>query len=172
MIMLSKSILSYQGPLSFSTIEWLLSEFKLAAQEHDLSFTIYKKMVSVMIEALENITKYSDPVLCDGNQSSRFCPSFLISCNDSLVEMETSNPVKKRDVKSISDLIDHINSHDAPALKELYKTTMINGEFTPKGGAGLGFIEMAKTSGSKLEYEFENLSKDYSLYIFRVSINR
>ena len=170
--MLSKSILSYQGPLSFSTIEWLLSEFKLAAQEHDLSFTIYKKMVSVMIEALENITKYSDPVLCDGNQSSRFCPSFLISCNDSLVEMETSNPVKKRDVKSISDLIDHINSHDAPALKELYKTTMINGEFTPKGGAGLGFIEMAKTSGSKLEYEFENLSKDYSLYIFRVSINR
>jgi hypothetical protein len=31
---------------------------------------------------------------------------------------------------------------------------------------------MAKTSGSKLEYAFENLSKDYSLYIFRVSMNR
>jgi hypothetical protein len=129
-------------------------------------------MVSVMIEALENITKYSDPVLCDGNQSSSYCPSFLISCNDSFVEMETSNPVKKRDVKSISDLIDHINSHDSAALKELYKSTMINGEFTPTGGAGLGFIEMAKTSGSKLEYTFENLSKEYSLYIFRVSMNR
>jgi hypothetical protein len=170
--MLSKSILSYQGPLSFSTIDWLLSEFKLAAQEHDLSFTTYKKMVSVMIEALENITKYSDPMLCDGDQSSGFCPSFLISCNDSIVEMETSNPVKKRDVKSISDCIDHVNSHDGTALKELYKSTMINGEFTSKGGAGLGFIEMAKTSGSKLEYAFENLSKDYSLYIFRVCMNR
>ena len=170
--MLSKSILSYQGPLSFSTIEWLLSEFKLAAQEHDLSFTTYKKMVSVMIEALENITKHSDPLLCDGNQSSRYCPSFLISCNDSIVQMEVSNPVKKREVKSISDQIDHINSHEGTALKELYKSTMINGEFTSKGGAGLGFIEMAKTSGSKLEYAFENLSNDYSLYIFRVSMNR
>jgi hypothetical protein len=51
--MLSKSILSYQGPLSFSTIDWLLSEFKVAAQDHDLPFKTYKKMISVMIEALE-----------------------------------------------------------------------------------------------------------------------
>lgn len=170
--MLSKSILSYQGPLSFSTIEWLLSEFKLAAQEHDISFTTYKKMISVMIEALENVTKYSDPVLCDGHETSRFCPSFLISCNDSIIEMETTNPVKKQAVKSISNQIDHINSHDIAALRELYKSTISNGEFTSQGGAGLGFIEMAKTSGSKLEYVFENLSKDYSLYIFRVSMNK
>ena len=170
--MLSKSILSYQGPLSFSTIEWLLSEFKLVAQEHDISFTTYKKMISVMIEALENITKYSDPVLCDGNSTSRFCPSFLISCNDSIIEMETTNPVKKQEVKSISNLIDHINSHDSKELRELYMSTISNGEFTSQGGAGLGFIEMAKTSGSKLEYVFENLSKDYSLYIFRVSMNK
>ena len=45
--MLSKSILSYRGPLSFSTIDWLLSEFKVAVQEHDISFKTYKKMISV-----------------------------------------------------------------------------------------------------------------------------
>jgi len=50
--MLSKSILSYQGPLSFSTIDWLLSEFKVHAQDYDISFKTYKKMISVMIEAL------------------------------------------------------------------------------------------------------------------------
>ena len=50
--MLSKSILTYQGPLSFSTIDSLLSEFKVAAQDHDLSFKTYKKMISVMIEVV------------------------------------------------------------------------------------------------------------------------
>jgi len=168
--MLSKSILTYQGPLSFSTIDWLLSEFKLAAQDHDLSFKTYKKMISVMIEALENISKYSDPLLCNGDLSPRFCPSFKISRNDSAIEMEASNPVKIGEVNPIRMRIDKVNSHTSEALRELYKSTITNGEFTSKGGAGLGFIEMAKTTGSKLEYDFESLSKDYSLYTFKVSM--
>ncbi len=75
--MLSKSILSYQGPLSFNTIDMLLSEFKIASQEHKISFKAYKKMISVMIEALENITKYSDQNHCKINDKDAFCPSLL-----------------------------------------------------------------------------------------------
>jgi len=170
--MLSKSVLSYRGPLSFSTIDWLLSEFKLAVKEHDISFKTYKKMISVMIEALENITKYSDQLLCNGERATGFCPSCQISCNDSLIEIEATNPVKRGEVNPLRSRIDKVNSHDSFALKELYKTTMTNGEFTPKGGAGLGFIEMAKTTGSKLEYDFENLSKEYTLYTLRISMNK
>ena len=70
--MLSKSILSYQGPLSFSTIDWLLSEFKMVAQDHDISFRTYKKMISVLIETLENISKYSVQVHCNGEPSTGF----------------------------------------------------------------------------------------------------
>ncbi len=169
--MLHKSILSYQGPLSFSTIDRLLSEFKLAAQDHDISFKTYKKMISVMIEALENVSKYSDQLLCNGDRSSVFCPSCKISRNDSLIEMETTNPVKKQEVLSLRTKIDKVNSQDSNALKELYKSTITNGEFSATGGAGLGFIEMAKTTGNKLEYAFENLSKEYSLYTFRASMH-
>jgi len=169
--MLHKSILSYQGPLSFSTIDWLLSEFKMAAQDHDISFKTYKKMISVMIEALENVTKYSDQLLCNGDCTSLFCPSFKISRNDSAIEMETTNPVKKQEVTSLRTRIDKVNSQDSNTLKELYRSTITNGEFSAKGGAGLGFIEMAKTTGSKLEYAFENLSKEYALYTFRVSMH-
>jgi len=118
--MLHKSILSYQGPLSFSTIDKLLSEFKFAAEDHDISFKTYKKMISVMIEALENVTKYSDQLLCNGDRSSVFCPSCKISRNDSLIEMETTNPVKKQEVLSLRTKIDKVNSQDSNALKELY----------------------------------------------------
>ncbi|MCK5066972.1 MAG: SiaB family protein kinase [Bacteroidales bacterium] len=170
--MFSKSILSYQGPLSFSTIDWLLSEFKLAAEDHDLSFRTYKKMISLMIEALENITKHSEKLHCNGDSTAAgFCPSCQISRNASNIELMTRNPVRKKDVDSLRTKIDYINERNREELKELYKSTITNGEFSPKGGAGLGFIEMAKTAGNKLEYAFENLSKDYSLYTLRVSMS-
>jgi len=169
--MLSKSILSYQGPLSFSTIDWLLSEFKLAAEDHDLSFKTYKKMISLMIEALENVTKYAIQVNCNGKSTSpEFCPSCQIRRNGKHIELITRNPVRKKDVAPLQIRIDNVNKQSQEELKELYKTTITNGEFSPHGGAGLGFIEMAKTSGNKLEYAFENLSKDFSLYTFRASM--
>ena len=167
--MLSKTILSYEGPFSFSTVDWLLSEFKLAAQDHDIPFKSYKKMISIMIEALENITKYSDQFHSSEGDTTDFCPSCSISRNGSCIELITKNPVKKADVNSLREKIDRVNSSNRDELKELYKSTITNGEFSPKGGAGLGFIEMAKTSGNKLEYAFDKLSDDYSLYTFRVS---
>ena len=168
--MLGESVLSYQGPLSFSTIDSLLSEFKLAAQDHELSFKAYKKMISIMIEALENITKYSDQFSCMGDNQSGFCPSCQINRNTSGIELVTRNPVRKQDVESLRARIDNVNKRNTEELKELYRSTIANGKFSAKGGAGLGFIEMAKTAGSKLEYSFESLSKDYSLYTFRIFI--
>ena len=170
--MLDKSILSYQGPLSFSTIDNLLSEFKVASEEHELSFRTYKKMISIMIEALENITKYSDQFQGkSGKSTTHFSPSCKISRNDSTIELETRNPVKKVDVSTLRGRIDNVNSHDAEQLKDLYKATITNGKFSAKGGAGLGFIEMAKTTGHKLEYTFEELTGDYALYTFRVHLD-
>jgi hypothetical protein len=144
----------------------------LAVPEHDISFKTYKKMISVLIEALENVSKYSDHLLCNGKRPQDFCPSCRISCNDSLIQMETSNPVRNHEVNPLRSRIDNVNSHDSQALKELYKSTMIDGKFSSHGGAGLGFIEMAKTAGNKLEYNFKTLSTEYSLYTLRVSMSK
>jgi len=166
--MLSNSVLSYQGPLSFSTIDSLLSDFKLAAQDHEIPFKTYKKMIYIMIEALENITKYSDQFVCDTDITSGFCPRCEINKSASSIELVTSNPVRKRDVDSLRDKIDHVNSRNSDELKELYRHIINDGKFSSSGGAGLGFIEMAKTAGTKLEYSFENLSKEYSLFTIRI----
>lgn len=169
--MLRKSVLSYQGPLSFSTIDMLLSEFKIASQEHEISFKAYKKMISVMIEALENISKYSDQFHCEGDGEDAFCPACYINRNTSSMELITRNPVRNKDVDSLRSRIDNVNKQNREELKDLYRSTMSNGEFTPKGGAGLGFIEMAKTTGNKLEYTFKELQGEFSLYTFRVVLD-
>lgn len=170
--MLRKSILSYQGPLSFSTIDMLLSEFKAASQEHEISFKAYKKMISVMIEALENITKYSDQFQCrSDDDEDGLCPACYINRNTRSIELITRNPVRKADVDSLRSRIDNVNKQNKEELKSLYKSTITNGEFSAKGGAGLGFIEMAKTTGNKLEYTFKELQGEFSLYTFRVVLD-
>lgn len=166
--MWSQSILSYQGPLTFSTIDWLLSEFKMAAQDHSVPFRVYKKMISIMIEALENVSRYSELTPFNGEKSPGFNPSCQINQSKGGIELITRNPVRKGDVALLRRRIDEVNRHNREELKLLYKTTIMNGEFTSQGGAGLGFIEMAKTAGTKLEYQFENLSDDYSLYTLKV----
>ena len=169
--MFSKSILSFQGPLSFNTIDMLLSEFKIASQEHEISFKAYKKMISVMIEALENITKYNDHLHCELTGKDGFCPTCYINSNTKAIELITSNPVKQSDVEPLRTRIDSVNNQNREELKNLYKSIITNGKFSAQGGAGLGFIEMAKTTGNKLEYTFKELKGEFSLYTLRVVLS-
>jgi hypothetical protein len=159
--------MSYKGPLSFGTIDTLLSEFKQAAEEHGLPFRTYKKMISLMIEAVENISRYSDQFTCDQNMNSPYCPSLVINRDKEIIELVTRNPIRNQHVATLRSKIDQVNDHDLAALKEHYRTVITDGKFTSKGGAGLGFIDMAKTTGKKLEYSFEDLNNSYSLYTFR-----
>ena len=83
--------------------------------------------------------------------------------------MITSNPVRNIHVDRLRDKIEIVNNKSREELKDLYIETITNGKFSAKGGAGLGFIEMAKSSGNDLEYSFERISEDYSLYTFKVT---
>jgi hypothetical protein len=74
------------------------------------------------------------------------------------------NPVRNEDLEIISTKIDRINSSSGEELKKIYRETITNGMFTEKGGAGLGFIEMAKISDSDLEYIFTPVVPGYSVY--------
>jgi hypothetical protein len=125
-------------------------------------------MISIMIEALENVSRYSEISLLNGDKLPGFNPSCQINQSKGGIELITRNPVRKGDVPLLRRRIDDVNKHNREELKVLYKTTIMNGEFTSQGGAGLGFIEMAKTAGTKLEYQFENLSDEYSLYTLKV----
>jgi hypothetical protein len=140
----------------------------MAAQDHSVPFRAYKKMISIMIEALENVSRYSEITPFNGEKMAGFDPSCQINQSKEGIELITRNPVRKKDIALLRRRIDDVNKHNREELKLLYKTTIMNGEFTSQGGAGLGLIEMAKTAGTKLEYQFENLSDDYSLYTLKV----
>ncbi|HYW97368.1 MAG TPA: SiaB family protein kinase [Bacteroidales bacterium] len=164
-------ILEYSGHLTFSTIGRLLTMLKHKMAEKDIKTGVYKRLLSVMIEALENIYKYSDQYKYDHFISRNFIPTFKINRYGDRYCIHVSNPVRNQDIVHLRKKIDYVNIKSPEELKILYRQTISDGKFTPKGGAGLGIIEMAKISGNQLVYEFFPINDDFSRYALTITFN-
>ena len=165
-------ILSHRGTLKYDTIGELINNLKKTVSRLKIKLGIYKKLLLVMIESLENILKYNENFDINSNIRTKFTPEFKIEKDDEKYFLTSVNVIFNKDIPMLENKINHVNTLDSDGLKKLYKSTITNGRFTHKGGAGLGFIEMAKTAGNKLEYNFKTLSTEYSLYTLRVSMSK
>ncbi|MBN2213766.1 MAG: SiaB family protein kinase [Bacteroidales bacterium] len=163
-------LLSYTGPLKYDTIGLLIHRLKDKASEMGLKLVLYKKILLVMIESLENVLKYNEHFNDKINLQKQYLPTFNIQqINDKYI-LSSSNAVLNTDIPGLTRRISLINSLDPDGLKKLYKETITNGQFTHKGGAGLGFIEIAKISSEKIVFNFEPIDDKLSYYRMQVVI--
>jgi len=151
-------IIDYKGNLTFRTISILIADLKRKKDEFDIDVVVYKKIISLMIEILENVFKYSDYYSFFIEDHPDYEPVFELARNGVDYSIHSSNPILKKDIEKVKDKIDKINTLNSEELHLLYRETITNGAFTMKGGAGLGFIEMAKISCHQLKYKFTPLT--------------
>jgi hypothetical protein len=85
--------------------------------------------------------------------------------------LTTCNPIQNEDIDKLKEHINNINNLDKEGLRQLFRSTLTNGKFSSKGGAGLGFIEMAKVSGEKINFSFETIDDKYSYYVCWILIS-
>jgi hypothetical protein len=167
----NETIISFQGLMSFEIIGHLLNSLKDETESRGISISHYKKILSVMIEALENVFKYNEHYEKESSLFPKYFPTFTLEKIDGSYLLITGNPILKRDIERLSNHIERINTLDREGLRQLFRNTLTNGKFTAKGGAGLGFIEMAKISGEKIEYSFNPINENYSYYQCKVLIS-
>ena len=152
-------IIDYKGNLTFSTISDLIRDLKGKKDEFDIDIVVYKKIISLMIEILENIYKYSDYYSYFIEDHPDCKPVFSLGRNGVDYTIHSANPILRKDINKVKSKIDRINKLNSEEIHLFYRETITNGAFTMKGGAGLGFIEMAKISCHKLQYRFKPLSE-------------
>jgi hypothetical protein len=157
-------ILEFTGHLTFSTIGRLLTMLKHKMVEKGIKIGIYKRILGVMIESLENIYKYSDQYHENQMIDKNYLPTFKLERTQLVYIIRTSSPIKNSDIPRLKEKIELVNSKSEEELKTLYRQTITNGHFTSKGGAGLGLIEMAKITNNTLGYRFEPINNEFSIY--------
>ena len=82
----------------------------------------------------------------------------------------SANLIKNSTIESLKSKIEKINTLNSESLKQYSRQVLDNGTFSSKGGAGLGLIEMARKSGRKFRYEFNQINDSYSIFYLHLSI--
>ena len=163
-------ILVYQGDFTQETTKSILAMAERNLDSSGEDSAIKRKVFNVMVESLQNIVKHSDE-LVDG-QTRSHAAIFLIGRETDKYTIMSGNPIRKVNVGKLKNALENINGLDKEGLKDLYKSIIKNTTISEKGGAGLGFVDMARKSGSKLEFAFPEMSAEYNFFSLKVNVPR
>lgn len=159
----NKIMLVYEGEFTQEILKAVLSmtEKNLDNMKEDLA--IKRKVFNVMVECLQNIVKHSEDKTKEDKSAV-----FFIGIRGNEYFICTGNIIVADNMPVLKAKLDEINRLDKEGLKQLQKDLVSNGTISSKGGAGLGLVDIARKSGQKLDYGFDDIANNqffYSLYI-------
>jgi len=141
------------------------TETKLA--EDEIEFNVKKRVFSILVEIIENVAKYSP----GREPEEKFgMPVAMIRLNDKTYNITTGNLIFNDKVENLREKLDTINKYDKKGLKELFRQSLSDESVRSDSTGSMGLIDMARKSGSKLEYHFEKVNDTYSYYMLSVKV--
>ena len=170
--MISENLtLVYEGEVTQAITKAFAAMAEGNIQGSDQGLAVKKRVYHVMVECLQNITKHADDMET-GAPEYPGSGIFLVSEDPHSFTITTGNVIANERIKSILDVLEQVNLLDRESLKALYKKQIKESRLSVKGGAGLGFIDIAKKTGNGLVYHFEPLNDITSFFILKTTISK
>lgn len=155
-------VLYYQGNYNesptISIITIVEQHFKSRIKKSQL-----KKIIFTLIEALQNIERYSAHELTSDD-------FVLMHSDNHCLHIYTQNIIKNDRMLDLKNKLDYLSGKNKEELKNIYKKVLISNNYTEKG-AGLGLIEIARKSEDNLTYTFQRKNETHSVYSLNFSIS-
>ncbi|MBK6775722.1 MAG: hypothetical protein IPG74_07670 [Flavobacteriales bacterium] len=138
---MTHNIVQYEGQLSSEVRIQLLDLLKVVSlanlgQRNDL-----KKLCGIALELLDNAQRY--------NSAGEVSFEWRIEGNDLVVLIR--NRAAREDAERLIQTVKDINAMSPEQVTAAFRAQLTNEQFGAKGGAGLGMLQIAKKTGSKLE---------------------
>ena len=165
----------YSGPIWASGIEGLAEMMQHRLNYNDASFKSSQCVFSVFVEQMNNMLMYSAEKECyehpSGKKSEASKGIFILGIHDNSYFIQTRNMIANSGIEALKQRIDFINAMDKKELRQHYKERVKIDNNNPESkGAGLGLIEIARRSSSKIEYTFTPYNDDLSYFSLYVTI--
>jgi hypothetical protein len=163
--------LVYEGEITHQITKAFTSLTESNMAKEDESGQVQRKVFHVMVECLQNISKHAED-----NDSSEYLYAgrgiFMVAKRETEYTVTTGNAIENSRVKEMTDMLEYINGLGKEELNELYKKQIKEGRLSDKGGAGLGFIDIVRKTGQKLEYHFLPIDPNTSFFLLTSTISR
>lgn len=164
-------LLVYEGEFTQEITKSVLAMAERNMDSFGEESTVKRKVFNVMVECLQNICKHAENLDVNDIEKSNNA-IFMIGKHENEYIITSGNAIVKDKVAGLTMRLEQINSLDKEGLKELYKEVIKHGSLSDKGGAGLGFIDMARKSGHKLMFDFEPVNDSLSFFSLKTTISR
>ncbi len=159
--------LIWSGHISHDVGKEVLTFTETKLSEEDVEARLRRRVFGILVEILENVAKYG----AGREPEEQFgMPVALVRLDGDIFSLTTGNLILNKSIKELKEKLDLINRTPKSELNDLYKDSLFNQTFDTDSTINMGLIEMARKSGSRLNYYFEEISDLYSYFVITVKV--
>ena len=165
-------LMAFKGSITSELISNVLEVVESRMDEYSESSKIRKKVYNVLVESLQNL--YHHIEVLPKEMLKDFDDKFgilVVSREDNRYKISTGNFIGHDKVDVLRNKIDKINSMSKEELKDMYKFILNHQRLSEKGGGGLGLVDIARKTGKKIAYRFDDYNNTHSFFSFSVEID-
>jgi len=157
----------WAGLMSHAISKELLNFSETTMLEAELEHNLHKRVFATLIELLQNVTQHSPGFEAERQYG---VPLALIRKTPSTYIITSGNLIRTSDIEHLRQKLDMVNNYDEEGLKKLLKVALIGQDMSQLSTGYMGLLEMARRSGHKLKYTFEEVNEEYSYYVLTVRV--
>jgi hypothetical protein len=164
-MMEERLMFAYRGLVTTDNSSSLLMLLEKEMESSEFGFVGRKRLFMFVLESLQNVSRHSDRAHY-GEMSL-----VVYSKTGSGYTVTTGNVIETDKIADLRKKLEDINNLNAGDIRSVYRDMLSHSEFSSKGGAGLGLIEMAKKTGNKLDFDFSPLDDKFSYFILSKTVD-
>ncbi|MFN8254915.1 MAG: SiaB family protein kinase [Bacteroidales bacterium] len=157
----------YRGRFTTNFTKNIISLAENNALDEETPADLKRKVYHVMVEGVQNISRHQARGYEDSDLSSGI---LTIKKENEKYWLTTGNLIENEQVEKLTEKINKINGLDKEQLKLYHKEILKAGKVSERGGAGLGLIDIARRSGTKIKFKFLAVSNQLSFFYLQTII--
>ena len=167
----SNILLSFNGPLSQSVIEELGEAIRRHLDGASPPNQHSADLFTVYIELTQNIRNYADRTARNETEKRQLNSGpVLVGQEGDSYSIHSGNLVRREDSKALAARLDEILSLDRAGLKAAYKERLRQPVEDGALGAGLGFLQIARTASGPIEYDLSDADDGHVFFSLTVHL--
>jgi hypothetical protein len=156
--------LVYMGRFDDELTATIMRANEVSIQEPQM---LKKRLSFLIAECFQNIIRHEDKPDIITRTNNK--PKVLLVRNiGNKHYISSSNLISNTKKEDLISKLKTINTLSSEMLKSVYMDAFENNDMSDKGGAGLGLLEMARKTGSPLQYAFEFVNYFSSIFYFQI----
>jgi hypothetical protein len=162
--------LTYQGMFDDSITVSLIDLSESNININEEMRRLRNTLSFIMAESFQNIVRHGEDT--DKGQTGGYPSTFLVRNQGNKFYVTSVNIIENRKVGALKERLDKVNTGSTEQLKKMFSEAVSSNEFTDKGGAGLGLIDMSRKSREPIDYHFKEVTPEKSYFFMRVKLQQ